>query len=384
MPCTSCGSGLSPDQLVCPKWGTPVPEDSITQISNNSIDNSPPTTEFGPFRESVSMPPITLYPGTHQTILSLDSPVEAMTQGYSFPPQIQETKQSQPQNELQQSDSFRDQSSVTVQKNLPPQSQRAPVVIIALLSILLALLIIGSSGLGYYAVVIRPAEFHAQATVVTHKLLATQAQATAQAHVLATATAAALTPDEIYYKATSGIPVINDPLDNKQGSSWIQTIPPQNICTFYGGAYHILVPADKEGTAICLAYGSLFSNLAFQVQVTFFQGEAAGLIFRTGNGSQGSYFFQISRWGDYAFGSFQGNDTTILASGHSHVINQGFYLHNLLTAVAIGNHMYLYVNKQLVANVTNSNYSSGQIALFASSNTGSTDVAFNNAQVWAM
>ncbi len=271
----------------------------------------------------------------------------------------------------------------SLQDNLQHQRQRVSIAMIALLSTLVVLLLIGSSGIAYYTAVIRPAEFYAQATAVTQNLLTAQAQGTAQAYTLATATSAALTPDELYIKATSGIPVINDPLDNPQESSWYQATPPQNFCTVYGGAYHIIVPAGK-GSAFCMAYNSLFKDLAFQVQITFLQGEAAGLIFRTGNGSPGAYTFQISRNGDYAFGSIQGNNSTILVSGTSHVINQGFYLHNLLTTIAIGNHMYLYVNKHLVAKVTNSNYSSGQIALFAGSGSGSTDVAFNNAQVWAL
>ncbi len=102
------------------------------------------------------------------------------------------------------------------------------------------------------------------------------------------------------------------------------------------------------------------------------------------NGNPGYYLFLITRWGAYIFYSIKGNDATLLAGGNSHVINTGFYQHNLLTVVAEDSHMHLYVNKQPVANVTNSSYISGQIAFFAESNTSPTDVAFNNAQVWAL
>jgi len=73
--------------------------------------------------------------------------------------------------------------------------------------ILLVLLIIGGSGLTYYARVFFPAQLHAQAT------------ATAQI-VQADATFTALTPQQIYTYATNGSPVINDPLNNQNKSTW--------------------------------------------------------------------------------------------------------------------------------------------------------------------
>lgn len=384
MSCTSCGSTLSAGQTVCPNCGTPVPEEIITPTSKNPGDDTPPNTDFGPFRETVSTPPITLYASRQPMVLGIDVPPETVPQGYSPPPQIHATKQPQAQFVPQQPNNFPTQSPLMVRKIQHEWSNRSPVAMIAILIILLVLLIIGGSGLGYYIAVKRPAEFQAQATTVTQKLLATQAQGTAQAHTLATATTAALTPYDIYNKATSGIPVINDPLDSKQGSSWLQREASGNSCSFYGGAYHIRIITNPP-SGYCIAYNSLFSNLAFQVQLTFFQGDAGGLIFRyITNGNLGCYLFEITRLGEYTLYSVKGNDSTILAGGFSHVINSGFYQHNVLTVVAEGSHLYLYVNKLSVASVTNSNYSSGQIALFAGSNTGSTDVAFNNAQVWAL
>jgi hypothetical protein len=384
MLCSSCGSTLSPGQAVCPNCGTPVPDEIITPTSNNPGDDTPPNIDFGPFRETVSTPPITLYANVQPGVLGIDVPQGTVPQGNSPPPHIYATKQPQAQFVPQQPNYFPTQPPLMVQKIQPERSNRSSGAIIAILIILLALLIIGGTGLGYYIAVPRPAEFQAQATAVTQKLLATQAQGTAQAYALATATTAALTPYDIYNRATSGTSVINDPLDSKQGSSWLQYEVSGNGCSFSGGAYHIRVTTNPS-SGFCIAYNSLFSNLAFQVQTTVFQGDAGGLIFRyITNGNLGCYLFEITRFGEYTLYSVKGNDSTQLTSGFSHVINTGFYQHNLLTVVAEGSHLYLYVNKQTVASVTNSNYSSGQVALFAGSNAGSTDVAFNNAQVWAL
>lgn len=384
MSCSSCGSTLSPGQAVCPNCGIPVPEELITPISNNPGEDTPPNIDFGPFRETVSTPPITLYASVQPMVLGIDVPQETVPQGYSPPPQIYATKQPQAQNELEKPNYFPTQSPLMIQKIQHERSNRSSVAMIAILIILLALLIIGGSRLGYYIAVTRSAEFQAQATTVTQKLIATQAQGTAQAYALATATNAAQTPFDIYNRATSGIPVINDPLSSKQGSSWLQQESSGNGCSFSGGAYHIRITTNPS-SGYCVAYNSLFSNLAFQVQLTVFQGDVGGLLFRyITNGNLGCYLFEITRLGEYTLYSVKGNDSTLLVGGFSHVINTGFYQHNILTVVAEGSHMYLYVNKQTVASVTNSNYGSGQIALFAGSNAGSTDVAFNNAQVWAL
>src|SRR5260370_35563746 len=251
MSCTSCGSALSPGQTVCPRCGTPVPEDIITPTTNNLSDDIPPNIDFGPFRETVSTPPITLYPDVQPMVLGIDMPQETVPQGYS-PPQIHATEQPQAQNVLQQPNHFPAQSPLMVQDILQTQSNRLSIAMIAILIILLALLIIGGSGLGNYTAIVGRAEFKAQATAVTQKLVATQAQGTAQAYALATATTTALTPDDIYNRATSGTPVINDPLNSKQGSSWLEQQGDQNSCSFYGGAYHIGIHTNPS-SGYCVA-----------------------------------------------------------------------------------------------------------------------------------
>lgn len=264
---------------------------------------------------------------------------------------------------------------------VPQQQHRVSTARLTTLVILIALLIIGVSGIGYYAVAVRPAEFQAQATAVTQNLLATQTQGTAQAYAQATAATAALTPREIYTRATSGTPVINDSLDVQEGSSWLQLGSSLYTFAFSGGAYHIRFQ-KQGGSAESIAYNSLFNNLAFQVQFKIIAGAAGGLMFRLTN--NGAYFFGVDQNAAYYLYVAKDNSVSLLTAGSNTAINPGLNQPNLLTVVAESNHMYLYVNKQPVANVTNSVFDSGQVALYAANTTGPTDVAFNNAEVWAL
>jgi hypothetical protein len=257
--------------------------------------------------------------------------------------------------------------------------RRYSIATIILLSIVVLLVIIGGSGLVYYAAVLHPNELHAQATAVAGTVFTTQAQGTAEARVRATATFAAMTPGQIYTWATSGTPVINDSLSDKNASIWFQITESDRSCDFIGGAYHI--KTSLSSSMSCGAYNSLFNNLAFQVQMTIIKGSAGGLAFHLG---EGFYLFELGADGRYALLLGQTSGVTELTSGTSTVINQGLNQANVLTVVDIDGQIYLYINKQPLTHLSDYTYNSGQLALFGASNTGPTDVAFNNAQVWSL
>jgi hypothetical protein len=235
----------------------------------------------------------------------------------------------------------------------------------------------GSSGLIYFAAVVHPGELQIQATAVAKTVLTKQALGTAQANARASATVTALTPQELYARTTRGIPVIDDPLTSPNGSIWYHYNTANNSCAFLGGAYHIKISL-QGGNNICFAINSHFNNLAFQVQMTIIKGDAGGLLFHIG---QGFYLFLVDQNGSYGL-YVESGALGLLASGDSSAINSGLNRSNLLTLVAFDGYIYLYVNKQPVRRVFDSTFSSGQIALFAGSATSSTDVAFNNVQVW--
>ncbi len=260
------------------------------------------------------------------------------------------------------------------------QPDRNSTLTIALLVILVLFLLLSSSGIAYFAAVAHPAQMNAQATAVAGTVLTKQAQGTALANAQATATVAAMNPQELYAWATSGTPVINDPLNNVQQSIWYHGAGSTGECGISQGAYHIKVVVPNSAAA-CDAYDSYFHNLAFQVQVTILAGDGGGLAFDIG---AGFYLFLIGPNGAYLLVSGTNLNSSTLTSGASQAINQGLNQSNLLTAIDLNGQIYLYVNKQPVAHVNNNSYLSGQVALYAVSATTSTDVAFTNAEVWSL
>ncbi len=236
-----------------------------------------------------------------------------------------------------------------------------------LLLIIITLVIIGSGGLVYYTTTIHPAALNAQATAVAQNFL----------------TAQAMTPAGIYAQATSSRPVINDPLSSPNNSAWQSGVG----CTFTGGAYHVAVNGASNGT--CSARGT-FSNFAFQVQVTVIKGIGGGLGFRLDGVRQRGYVFAISISGFYALALLESNSAAYsqgrtLSSSPDPAIKIGLNQSNLLTVIARGSDIYLYINKQFVTSVYDNASSSGQIGLFTGIITASSaEVAFSNAQVWQL
>jgi hypothetical protein len=80
---------------------------------------------------------------------------------------------------------------------------------------------------------------------------------------------------------------------------------------------------------------------------------------------------------------FTGNNVKDLAGGSSAAIATGLNQTNVIAVVAQGNTLSILVNKQKIASASDSSFSHGQIGLFADANSHPTEVAFNDARVWA-
>ncbi len=263
---------------------------------------------------------------------------------------------------------------------MPQRPQVFTAMNITLLAVIVLFLMTGGSGLAYYAQVIHPNDLHAQATVVAQTVLEAQGQSTAMANLQLSATAAALTPQQIYTQATSGTPVINDPLTSSKSTTWYQYGTPTNGCFYSGSAYHLKM--NRRGSFVCIAFNSFFHDLAFQVQATILKGDIAGMLFHTGINT--GYLFIIGQVGGYALYLVKTDSSHELISGTSMAINTGQGQSNLLTVIDRSGKIYMFVNKQPIAHVSDSTYSSGQVALYGEGVNNSTDVAFNNAQVWSL
>ncbi len=287
-----------------------------------------------------------------------------------------------------------------VGQQLPPagpqaqQRRRFPAWATALIVGLVILLIIGS-GFILYAAVFQPNQLHAQATATAQANVTSTAQArvnatgTAQgaiaaatAHAQATATAL----PNLYLQATSGTPALNSSLKGQDFNAWDVFNSNGVSCAFKGGAYH--VSQTQQGPIVaCTAETTNFSNFAYQVQMTIVKGDVGGLLFRADLRNSKGYILSISQSGAYlllVFTQASNGRGQQLLTGSSSAINTGPNQSNLIAVIARNSSIYLFINKQFVGSVSDSNITSGQIGVIGQDEGSPTDVAYSNAQVWPL
>jgi hypothetical protein len=264
----------------------------------------------------------------------------------------------------------------------PPASKRRSWVLVNLmLFCLLVLLVAGESGgLLVYEHNFRSNVLPAEETRTARNLVTTQVEKTAVANMQATATATAMTPQQLYAWATSGTPVIDDPLDKHEGMALIETDLKKASCRIQDAAYHMRMPTSS--TFSCTVPGSFFHDLAFQVQITIIQGETGGIFLRASNSS--SYFAYIDAGGHYALSVLKDGEPNILKAGNSAKLGTGRGYPHLLTVIARGSTLYLYLDKDFIDQVIDTSSAEGQVGLLASSDQGPTDVAFQNVKIWGL
>jgi len=213
----------------------------------------------------------------------------------------------------------------------------------------------------------------------------TNATATAQAQATAQVQATATALQAIFNQATSGTPVLNDPLSQQDANNWeVDNKTGGGGCAFTGGSYHASMP-QAGFFASCYAQNSNFSNFAFQVQMTILKGDRGGIIFRSDSAATKFYLLRFDQNGTYNLFVYSGNsgsNAKNLLEGSAPSFHTGANRANQIAIVARGSNIYLYVNQQYLTSLTDSTYSSGSIAVFAEDHTNSTEVAFSNAQVW--
>lgn len=281
---------------------------------------------------------------------------------------------------------------------------------VTILLIVMVLFLLGGSGLIFYVGIYQPQKMHADATATvnaqitgtaqantqaTANALATSqaeanATATAQASATAAASATATAFQAILSQATSSNPTLNDSLIAPSNNNWDQ-LPASNStasgsCGYTGGAYHSNMPT-KGFFQPCYAQAPMFSNFAYQVDMTITQGDEGGILFRADPTNSKFYLFRISQSGAYDLFLYidnQGTHAKNLLSNSTTLFKRGLNQTNTIAVVARGGAIYFFINGQYLDNVNNSTFASGKIGVFAESNTNSTDVAFSNAHVWQL
>jgi len=173
---------------------------------------------------------------------------------------------------------------------------------------------------------------------------------------------------KLYSEATSGKPVLTDPLVNNQaGYQWdeIPVITQGGTCAFIDGAYHA-TQGLRDFFYRCMAKQTDYANFAYQVEMTIQTGDEGGIVFRFDRALLTFYSFHISTDGAYRLDidNREGFVRT-LSQGTSPAIKIGHNQTNLITVIAQGSHLSLFVNKQYVTDVIDTTCSRGSIGVMA-------------------
>jgi serine/threonine protein kinase len=187
-----------------------------------------------------------------------------------------------------------------------------------------------------------------------------------------------MTPQQIYQAATSGPLLYSSSLAAQDAASWnLINFIGGGSCHFANGGYQAEMP-QVNGLAYCKADAVDVSDVAVQVEMKVTSGannDGGGIFLRDGNG--GSYRFRISLDGSWDFvpGDFKGNSPAIL---------KGLNQTNVLTVVAQGADLYLFINQQYLTHIISSTYTSGRIGFMATCWNSDTNVIFNNIKIWKL
>ncbi|MEO8970131.1 MAG: hypothetical protein ABI406_00855 [Ktedonobacteraceae bacterium] len=275
----------------------------------------------------------------------------------------------------------------------------------AILLLLALLMMFSGFGLIYYSTVVRPVQLRVEATQTVQSILTTDVKATtitsthatgtagainntlatAQAQATAVAVATVTVYHAIYTQATSGIPVLDDSLSTNSSSNWDEYSDGNGGgCQFSGAALHASILLKNYFVA-CFAQSTNFSNFAFQTQMTILKGDEGGVIFRANNANSNFYYFRVGHDGYYALFLSKGNNlNTTLAEDASPAIKTAPGQTNILTVIARGSNLYLFVNEQFVTSISDNTFTHGAIGVVAGDLSHPTEVAFTHAEIWQL
>jgi serine/threonine protein kinase len=189
----------------------------------------------------------------------------------------------------------------------------------------------------------------------------------------------------LYEQATSNPAAYASTMAANDRYQWLTERNTAGSCLFAGGAYHIAVTALNMPQN-CEPASATVSDFALQAQLTIVSGDSSGLAFRV-NSKEGGYFFGIDKEGSYSLAAIVRGSVYMLLLGSSTAIVTGLNRPNLLTVIAQGTSILLYVNRHYVGGVTNSASSSGFFSVFAwklTSGVGTTEVVCRGVQIWKL
>jgi len=174
---------------------------------------------------------------------------------------------------------------------------------------------------------------------------------------------------------------LDDPLsDNSKGASWKTS----SDCTFSGGAYHATNTSNNTYVT-CSGINTNFSDFTYQVTMQIARGSYGGITFRGDDANSKNYTFVLGQDGSYVLYLYTSStNPKELKSGTATSFNTGNGQNNDVGVVARGSTISLYVNKQPVASVTDSTYSSGQIGMIVYNLGNAVEAIYSNVKVWQL
>ena len=220
------------------------------------------------------------------------------------------------------------------------------------------------------------------ATSQAAALVQAHVTATAQAHIHATAIVIAANPYP--YTQGRGTLALYDPLSHQGNWSSTSDTSVGGSCQFSNNSF--VISQSQATRPYYCSENRTFSNFAFEVKMTFIEGDCGGILFR-GNMSSGSfYYFRLCPNGTYQLRSYANNSSSsnpnITGGGNFTQVGSG--QSNTIAVVATGSNLFFYINKQEVDSKQGGSNSTGQLALFAENDGDATQVAFSNARVWTL
>lgn len=194
-------------------------------------------------------------------------------------------------------------------------------------------------------------------------------------------------PDNNSYIASMPALRFADPLSAPY--MW-QSVPNDSLtngyCLFEQGAYHVSSNVPTTFT-LCppAAQQPAAGDMTFETRMQILHGDCGGIFFR-GDFQQGNFYYFVLCFdgGHYLFtyAHFKLLQNIHVQSTKFAALQANPQALVAVALVAQGNSFTFYVNHQQIDQISDSTYTSGQIALFGFSIHNPTEVVFSNARLW--
>ncbi len=247
------------------------------------------------------------------------------------------------------------------------------------------------------------AQIDASVTAQTMQTATAQAQANATATAQAQETARVIAGMTATAEATPGVLLTaisvrsvfyRDSLNDATNANTVAEKWDQNTnCVFAQDGYN---EEEASNWHICAEGAYTYQNMTITVNVQIVNGLTGGLLFRaspatTGHDQYSGYLFQINDVGQYqisrissSLGSI-GNPTISPLQNwtNSPALKTGNSVFNNLAVIANGVTLFFYINGAFIGQEVDSNYTSGEIAFYATSDgTSVADVVYKDLNIY--